>query len=74
MSSQDALVNFVIVMVVMPPFMLLGATIFRNPRFGSKTQTDKIRRLRIQIPAAVLVLVGAGFIIWGVVNLLLALG
>jgi|GEM_PF-3275998 len=74
MSSQDALVNFAISMVVMPPFMLLGAYVFRNPRVGSKTRIDKIRRLKIQLPAAVLVLLGGGFIVWNGLNLLLALG
>ena len=73
MSIQEALINFAMVLLVMPPFMLLGMVIFRKSRYGSKTGADRIRRLKIQIPAVALVLLGSLFIIWGLVNVLLAL-
>lgn len=73
MSLEDALVNFAISMVVMPPFIALGFYVLRYKHFRSDTTANKIWKLRMQLPAATLVLLGFAFILWSVINILLAL-
>lgn len=64
MSAEEARINLLVTLLVMPPFMALAAWALRHPPAYGPQHVRKWRTLRIRIAASAMLLLGTGMILW----------
>jgi hypothetical protein len=74
MSASDALLNLLLSLVLMTPFMLLSWWVIRRTPLRGLSGVEKWRAYRIRIGAGLMILLGAGLMLYFLLNLIAAIG
>lgn len=64
MSAEDARINLLVALLVLPPFMALAAWAFRRTPLHGLQGVAWWQALRIRIAASAMLLLGTGMILW----------
>lgn len=64
MSAEEAQINLLVALLVMPPFMALAAWALRRTPLHGLQGAAWWQALRIRIAASVMLLTGSGLILW----------